>query len=112
MEFFVARKLKFKAWNTETKLLMRLNSIDCVKGELLKKDHVLLQFTGLYDLQGEEVYDMDVVLKDTDRFVIHWQDDSNAWTVSLLAGNHVSPHAVHDFIKTTTRLCNYFELKR
>lgn len=112
MEFFVARKLKFKAWNTETKLLMRLNSIDCVKGELMKKDHVLLQFTGLYDIQGEEVYDMDVVLKDTDRFVIHWKNDINGWTVSLLAGNQTSDHAIHDFIKTTTRLCNYFELRR
>jgi len=49
------RKMMFKAWNKETRLLMRLNSIDCVKGELVKKDHILLQFTGLYDKQKEEI---------------------------------------------------------
>ena len=42
MNEFKPRKIKFKAWDTEHKLLMRLNSIDCNKGELVKKDHVLL----------------------------------------------------------------------
>jgi hypothetical protein len=112
MEFFVARKLKFKAWNTETKLLMRLNSIDCVKGELTKKEHVLLQFTGIHDVNGEEVYDMDVLLKDSERYIVHWQDEANRWTVSLLSQKHMLHHAVRDFVKTTTRLCNYFELQR
>lgn len=112
MEFFVARKLKFKAWNRETKLLMRLNSIDCVKGELMKKEHVLLQFTGLHDMQGEELYDMDVVLKDSEKYVIHWQNEINGWSVSLLTGQHSLRHGIQEFLRTTTRLSNYFELRQ
>lgn len=53
MDLFSPRKLLFKAWNTETKLLMRLNTIDCRKGELFKRDHILLQFTGMYDKTGK-----------------------------------------------------------
>ena len=60
----------FKAWNKETRLLMRLNSIDCNRGELVKKDHVLLQFTGLYDIQKEEIYEMDIFLIVMEIFVV------------------------------------------
>jgi hypothetical protein len=112
MEFFVARKLKFKAWNTETKLLMRLNAIECVKGELTKKQHILLQFTGLFDMQHEEIYDMDVLLKDSERYVIHWREEVNGWVISLLPGKYQSDFSVLDFVRNATRLCNYFEMNK
>ena len=69
---FKKRKIKFKAWDQEHKLLMRLHSIDCNKGELFKKDHVLLQFTGLCDKDGEEIYEMDVLLLSLEKRVSRW----------------------------------------
>ena len=79
---FVPRKLLFKAWNQETGLLMRLNSIDCIKGELFRKDHILLQFTGLHDKQDEEIYEMDMILIGGKKFIVFWDTLLNGWGLS------------------------------
>jgi hypothetical protein len=105
-DIYSARKLKFKAWNTESRLLMRLNSIDCVRGELFKKDHILLQFTGLVDDQGEEVYDMDVLLSDSRKYVVRWEAALNGWKLSALESSEALPLTR---IGAMRRLCSYFE---
>jgi hypothetical protein len=87
---FKPRKLMFKAWNKEAKLLMRLNSIDCNKGELNKKDHILLQFTGLYDKQKEEIYDMDVLMIGSDKFIVNWDHERNGWALAKLSSESQS----------------------
>jgi hypothetical protein len=103
------RILRFKAWNKETKLLMRLNSIECTKGELFKKDHILLQFTGLYDKQKEEIYEMDILLVGSEKLLVTWNEERNGWTVGVL--NSQAP--VQPFTKNISvsamRLCSYFE---
>ncbi|MEI9920610.1 MAG: YopX family protein [Bacteroidota bacterium] len=107
---FKPRKIKFKAWNTDTRLLMRLNSIDCNKGELFKKDHLLLQFTGLYDKQGEEVYDMDVLLIYSDKYLVFWDEEKGGWFYSPLENRaNMLPFRETDGVKMK-RFCSYFEL--
>jgi len=107
LDLYPTRKLKFKAWNTETRLLMRLNAIDCVRGELMKKDHILLQFTGLLDDQGEEVYDMDVLLGDSGKFMVQWAEDLHGWKLSKLD----TPDAALPLgrVGKMRRLCSYYE---
>jgi hypothetical protein len=111
MSFYSPRKLKFKAWNEESGLLMRLNSIDCVKGELVKKGHILLQFTGLHDKQDEEVYDMDVLLWNSEKFIIYWSEKNRTWKLSRLDADKNEDLQLERVIEMN-RLCSYFESNR
>lgn len=76
---FKPRKIKFRAWDKESNLLMRLNSIDCHRGELFKKGHILLQFTGMLDKNGDEIYEMDTLLISSEKFVVYWNEEKNGW---------------------------------
>lgn len=109
---FTQRKLLFKAWNAETKLLMRLNQIDCVKGELFRKDHILLQFTGVYDKQNEELYEMDMVLVGAEKYLVVWDAHQNRWSLSAFDGKGVSRPLLKETAEASTRICSYFESER
>ncbi|MBS1559877.1 MAG: hypothetical protein JST69_14245 [Bacteroidetes bacterium] len=110
MADFVPRKIKFKAWDKEHKLLMRLNHIECHKGELSKKEHVLLQFTGLHDKEGEEIYDMDVLLLSLDKYIVFWNEQKNGWCFSPLANRESSSPFLSKDAGRMKRFGNYFEL--
>jgi hypothetical protein len=107
---FTPRKIKFKAWDKEHRLLMRLNSIECSKGELMKKDHVLLQFTGLLDKEGEEIYEMDILFISLEKYIVFWNEKQNGWSYSLLSNREYhSPFLATDAEKMK-RFGNFFEL--
>jgi YopX protein len=110
MSEFKSRSIKFKAWNKDTRLLMRLNSIECSKGELLKKDHVLLQFTGLVDKEGEEIYDQDILLIYSEKHLVFWNDDKNGWFYRPLEKKEMSEPFVLAVAGKMRRFCSYFEL--
>ncbi len=108
---FKPRKIKFKAWDTDARLLMRLNSIECQKGELFKKDHILLQFTGLYDKEGEEIYDRDVLLIHYEKFMVFWNDEKNGWFYSAIEKLDVQEPFLGNVAEKMKRFCSYFELQ-
>jgi hypothetical protein len=106
---FKSRKIKFKAWDQEHRLLMRLNSIECTKGELFKPNHILLQFTGLLDKEGEEIYEMDVLLFSLEKYIVQWSDSVSGWSIApLLKKNNFQPSVVD--VKNMKRFCSYYEL--
>lgn len=108
---FKPRKIKFKAWDVENKLLMRLNSIDCNKGELVKRDHILLQFTGLYDSEGEEIYELDVLMLSLEKFVVFWNEVYNGWHVAPLSNHTDSKPFLLDSAKKMKRFSSYYQLE-
>lgn len=112
MDEFKPRKIKFKAWDTEHRLLMRLNSIDCNRGELVKKNHILLQFTGLLDREGEEVYDMDVLMISLDQFLVFWDETKNGWFYSPLNNKKTQAPFLEKEALKMKRFGSYFELTK
>ena len=91
---------------------MRLNNIDCVKGELMKRDHILLQFTGLLDKQEEELYELDVVLIDSNKYVVTWNEQNNGWCLRELPdGTKVIPLEAN-VAQRAGRLWSYFESQK
>jgi hypothetical protein len=106
---FTSRTFKFKAWDKEARLLMKLSSIDCLKGELFKKNHFLLQFTGHRDKHEEEIYEMDVVLLSSDKFVVTWDEESNGWWLTEVKTEKKWQRYTKEIAEKSVRLCSYFE---
>jgi hypothetical protein len=99
----------FKAWNTESKLLMRLDNISCTRGELVKKDHIILQFTGMVDKQLEEIYEMDLVLIGSVKHVVLWSAARNGWTYARVDKSGTPADLTSEAARSMMRLCSYFE---
>jgi hypothetical protein len=109
MQSYKPRKLLFKAWNRETKLVMRLDSIACSRGELVRENHILLQYTGVNDKQGEELYDMDIVLIDSARFIIQWCEERCGWCYGMMKENASRDMLSRETAGRMLRLCSFFE---
>lgn len=107
---FKKRKIKFKAWDQEHRLLMRLNNIDCNKGELNKKNHILLQFTGLHDKDGEEIYEMDVLMISLEKYLVFWNETKNGWYYSPVLTLDKQLPFIAGELKSARRFCSYYEL--
>jgi hypothetical protein len=109
MEEFQPRVFKFKAWNSEARLLVKLGSIDFRKGVLFKKDHILLQFTGMLDKHEEEIYEMDILMKQDEKYLVRWHEQHNGWYILPMPARSSFQPLHKETARTMKRLCNYFE---
>ena len=111
MEEFKPRAIKFKAWDIDSRLLMRLNSIECSRGELFKKNHILLQYTGLLDKEGEEIYEMDILLIYSEKYLVFWNADQNGWYFRPLERATAIEPFLAKRAEGMRRFCSFFELQ-
>jgi hypothetical protein len=109
MDFYTPRPITFRAWDVENKLLVRLDSISCIKGELFKKDHILLQYTGMLDKHGEQLFEMDVVLIGSTKHLVQWSPDRGCWSYCQLTAGALRDILSKQTASTMLRLCSYFE---
>jgi hypothetical protein len=98
------REIKFRAWDKECgRMFFDLTieaiinqTVDSVKNGhdthwLGETDHVLMQYTGLHDVNGREIYEGDLVRigdgKNTAVCPVEWKSDAD-WPSFLLGGNY------------------------
>lgn len=110
MSSFIPRKLKFRAWDKTSNLLVRLHTLECERGALEKKDHFLLQYTGLTDKNGDEIYEQDVLLIETEKFLVFWDEHHSGWYLRHLLHDDAGHPFLPEVAKGTKRFCSRFEL--
>ena len=110
MDLLEPRNIKLKAWNRESRLMIRLSSVDVVKGVLQRQNHVFLLFTGCHDQLGEEIYEKDILLKERSRYCAWWDPAVNGWMMVPMEGGE-GRRLIPSESNGYTRLGSLFELE-
>lgn len=88
----MSREIKFKVWGPQSKVMI---DWDDIKNELVDYiDHysyILMQFTGLVDRNGIEIYESDIVydLNHEAKGIVVWQNNSCDYELEDRDGNFI-----------------------
>lgn len=90
--------------------MVRLNQIECKRGLLERKGHILLQFTGFLDQAETELYENDVVLKGMHKYMICWSAELGCWYWQNMSDQSQRLQINEFDLEDAVRLCNYYEM--
>jgi len=89
------REIKFRAWSIDNEVMYQpgdeygtTTDLDCVRYFSEGQNVILLQFTGLTDSEGTDLYDGDVVVDNNGRGFIEYVDDCAAFRVNYFGNTH------------------------
>jgi len=90
------REIKFRAWHPEDKVMIYdLNTPKLYHGVLgsyptkEEDDYIFMQYTGLKDKNGKEIYESDVMQLNNENYIVDWDEERASFTCgSLLFGKN------------------------
>jgi uncharacterized phage protein (TIGR01671 family) len=118
------REIKFRAWEKNLKEIITVHNIDFEK-KMINTDYAwrlfneieLMQYTGLKDKNGKEIYEGDILKVEGSKrkYVVKWNDEEFAFTVNYQYANGVpGDWILSEFravLKTFEVIGNVFENK-
>lgn len=85
------REFKFRAWSTISDGFIEPIVINGLTGRLVDSNAIVMQYTGLKDKNGKEIYEGDIVRNNHNaNFYVFWQEDECRWRLLGSYGDEIT----------------------